>query len=100
MQRVAGTPIAIDGVQRTVTASIGYCAFPLQPFQMPMSWERAANLVDMALYIAKNQGRNRAVGVLAVQADSPAILAEIEADFESAYTAALVQLAINLGPSA
>ncbi len=47
----------------SVNVSIGFAPFPLAPAGMPLSWERVVNLTDMALYLAKTTGRNRAFGV-------------------------------------
>ena len=61
-------PVMVQGVPVRVTVSIGYARFPLPPNVLPIAWEQAINLADMALYTAKNQGRNRAVGIVAAQA--------------------------------
>jgi hypothetical protein len=55
----------------------------------------------MALYTAKNQGRNQAVGIAAASsATSREALAEIEADFERACHAGRVTLRQTVGPTA
>jgi diguanylate cyclase (GGDEF)-like protein len=88
--RVLGdTPIALGGgagpqlVQ--VTASIGYGRFPLPPHGASVPWEQAVNLADMALYTAKNQGRNRAVGIVGTSAATAEALRDVEADFDRAW---------------
>lgn len=68
-----------------VTVSVGHAAFPLPPGRLPLTLERAINLVDMALYSAKGQGRNRAIGITAVRAGDDAELHAVEADFEQAW---------------
>jgi diguanylate cyclase (GGDEF)-like protein len=55
--------IEYQGIRLSVNVSIGFAPFPLAPGGRRMSWERAVNLVDMALYLAKGHGRNRAYGV-------------------------------------
>ncbi|MBX3635623.1 MAG: diguanylate cyclase [Rubrivivax sp.] len=87
LQAVGGTPLAIgDGAGKVLraTVSVGFGSFPLPPARVPLSLQRAVDLVDMALYTAKNQGRNRAVGVVAAAVDDAAALREAQADFDRA----------------
>ncbi len=83
-----------------VTVSVGYGCFPLPPAKLPMSLERAINLADMALYSAKGQGRNRAVGVTAAKVDEDAALRRVEADFEQAWNDGRITLLRTPGPAA
>jgi diguanylate cyclase (GGDEF)-like protein len=93
---LAGIPartIDYQGTPLSVNVSIGFAPFPLVP-GTPISWERAINLVDMALYLAKGHGRNRAYGVRGVAGLDPALLDEVEHDIEKAWRAGLVDLSI------
>ena len=81
-----------------VTASIGYARFPLPPYGAAVPWEQAINLADMALYSAKSQGRNRAVGLASASAPDAAVLRAIEADFERAWHEGRVTLRQTAGP--
>lgn len=83
-----------------VTASIGYARFPLPPLNAAIPWEQAVNLADMALYTAKNQGRNRAVGIASTTAADREALHQVEADFERAWNEARVTLTQTEGPEA
>ena len=76
---------AADATALRITASIGYGRFPLPPDTTPVPWEQAVNLADMALYTAKNQGRNRAVGIVSATAPTGTALREIESDFDRAW---------------
>ncbi|MBL8349844.1 MAG: GGDEF domain-containing protein [Burkholderiaceae bacterium] len=97
MHAVGATPVRLsDGGRIEVTVSIGYGAFPLPPREQAIGWERALNLVDKALYAAKNQGRHRAVGVSRL-ADDEQALAAVEQDFERACDLGQVQLAVEAG---
>ncbi len=99
LRSVGATPIAVEGVAGglAVTASIGYGAFPLAG--STLSCERALNLADMALYTAKSQGRNRAIGIAGLQAQADAAtLVRVEADFERAWHDGLLRLAVQPGP--
>lgn len=55
----------LHGHATTVTCSIGYCCFPLDDW---MDWGQAFRIADAAMYLAKIQGRDRAIGVRAGEA--------------------------------
>ena len=93
-------PVMVQGQPVRVTVSIGYARFPLPPNTLPVAWEQAINLADMALYTAKSQGRNRAVGIVAAQAQSPPELRHIEGDFDRAWHEGRVTLKVAPGPLA
>jgi diguanylate cyclase (GGDEF)-like protein len=91
--------LAIDyqGIKLSVNVSIGFAPFPLAPGGKPMSWERAVNLVDMALYLAKGHGRNRAYGVQGFASDTGMSMEQIEQDIEGAWRAGAIELTIVQG---
>jgi diguanylate cyclase (GGDEF)-like protein len=89
--------IDYQGMELSVNISIGYTPFPLAPGGRPMSWERAVNLVDMALYLAKGHGRNRAYGVQGFAPDTSMTMEEIEQDIEGAWRAGAIDLSIVQG---
>lgn len=101
---LGGTPVNIEGenggASLWVTASIGYACFPLPPYSVPLQWEQAINLADMALYTAKSQGRNRAVGLVSANAPDASALRGIEGDFERAWHEGRVTLRQTPGPGA
>jgi diguanylate cyclase (GGDEF)-like protein len=100
LRREASSRMAAATAPLRVTVSIGYARFPLPPHAAPVAWEQALNLADMALYTAKSQGRNRAVGVTVLHAADAAALREVEADFERACREGKVELALTPGPGA
>jgi diguanylate cyclase (GGDEF)-like protein/PAS domain S-box-containing protein len=54
----------LDGIKVDITISIGFCGFPILPENPNLfGWEDIVHLADSALYIAKNSGRKRSVGV-------------------------------------
>jgi len=89
--------IDYQGIKLSVNVSIGFAPFPLAPGGKPMSWERAVNLVDMALYLAKGHGRNRAYGVQGFARDTGMSMEQIEQDIEGAWRAGAIELSIVQG---
>jgi diguanylate cyclase (GGDEF)-like protein len=89
--------IDYQGVQLSVNVSIGFAPFPLAPGGTSMSWERAVNLVDMALYLAKGHGRNRAYGVQGFAHETGMTMEQIEQDIEAAWRAGSVELSVVQG---
>ncbi|HEY1091525.1 MAG TPA: GGDEF domain-containing protein, partial [Burkholderiaceae bacterium] len=99
LHAAGSTPVQTENAQLNVTVSIGYASFPLPPVHLAMAWEPAINWADMALYTAKSQGRNRAIGIQSVNARNAAELALLEADFDAACSSGRVSLRQALGPS-
>ncbi|TDP72950.1 GGDEF domain-containing protein [Roseateles toxinivorans] len=96
--KICDTPATLDTGPLDITVSIGFARFPLPPHQVPLRWEQAVNLVDMALYTAKSQGRNRAIGISSVHVHEAGKLQAIESDFEQARQNGLVELQQIVGP--
>ena len=97
---IGDTDIRVDGKSLRVTASIGYGRFPLPPRRVVLGWEQALNLADMALYSAKSQGRNLALGIAGVDVRDAAALRALELDFEGAWQEGRVTLTRLPGPAA
>jgi len=74
--------------------SIGFAPYPLAPAGQPLPWERAVNLVDMALYMAKGHGRNRAYGLRGFSGMAQTSMEEIEQNLEQAWRAGIVDMSI------
>jgi diguanylate cyclase (GGDEF)-like protein len=91
----------VAGTQRiAVTASIGFATFPIGPAGLRVSWERAINLVDTAMYLAKAHGRNRAYGVRLLHARDEASLEAITHSLEAAWRDGQVALTLLQGRAA
>jgi len=78
----------------SVSVSVGFAPYPLAPAGAPLPWECAVNLADMALYLAKANGRNRAYGVRGFHNFQHTSMARIEQDLEGAWRAGLVDLSV------
>ena len=53
---IGGRPVQHEGRAIGVTASIGFATLPLQPHGLRLTWERAIDLVDTVMYLAKAHG--------------------------------------------
>jgi diguanylate cyclase (GGDEF)-like protein len=94
---ISSNTIDHQGSTISVNVSIGFAPFPLSPGEHPLPWERAVNLVDMALYMAKGHGRNRAYGVRGFSNFGATSMEHIEQDLESAWRDGFVDLSVVLG---
>ncbi|MFO1413909.1 MAG: diguanylate cyclase [Burkholderiales bacterium] len=97
LQAVSADAIPVDDKAIRTTVSLGYMALPLANASMPLSWDQALRLVDMALYIAKTGGRNRAYGLQRLVRDDADALAAAERDLENAWRQGLVELQVLYG---
>lgn len=95
---VGAAPVTHQARVMAVTASIGYATFPIEPTLLAVSWERAINLVDTALYLAKAHGRNRAYGVRMLIANDEQQLDVIARSLEAAWRDGDVVLTLLQGP--
>jgi diguanylate cyclase (GGDEF)-like protein len=88
-----------------VTASVGFATFALPPVHpdtvtpLALPLAGASRLVDAALYLAKTQGRNRAIGITALQAGSEADIHRVERDLGAAAQRGEVSLTTLTGPA-
>ena len=94
---VSSQPIPFQDSVIHVNVSVGFAPFPLAPGGTPLPWERAVNLVDMALYLAKAHGRNRAYGVRGFENFEQTSMEAIEQNLEQAWRAGFVDLTVVLG---
>lgn len=95
---IAQVPVRHGEGEISVTASIGFASFPLAPHGVALPWERAIDLVDTVMYMAKAHGRNRAYGVAAMAASDEAAVAQLSARLEAASHQGSVTLLALQGP--
>lgn len=97
---ISSQTIRYQGREIAVNVSVGFSPFPLAPGGTPLPWERAVNLVDMALYLAKSHGRNRAYGVRGFANFERTSMEAIEQDLERAWRDGYVDLGVVSGEAA
>jgi diguanylate cyclase (GGDEF)-like protein len=99
MSAIGGEPIDYKGHSIRITASVGYAPVPLPPEDIHLPWERAVNLVDMALYMAKLHGRNCAYGIRRLRRSDDEAMSRIERNLESAWANGMVEMHLEPGPA-
>ncbi len=100
MHAVSSAPFLYQGATIPLTTSIGFVPMPLPPHDVAMPWERAIGLADMALYLAKLHGRNRAYGICSLSSGDADTLARVERDLDTAWRDGLVDLHVLPGSDA
>src|SRR5450830_2014358 len=94
---MAAQVIHYEGQAIEEHVSVGFAPYPLAPLGRPLTWERSVNLIDMALYLAKAHGRNRAYGLRGFQQVERTTLEAVEQDLERAWRDGFVDLSVVLG---
>ncbi|TDY34090.1 LOW QUALITY PROTEIN: diguanylate cyclase (GGDEF)-like protein [Janthinobacterium sp. 75] len=94
---MAAQVIHYQGQAIQVHVSVGFAPYPLAPLGRPLTWERSVNLIDMALYLAKAHGRNRAYGLRGFRQVERTTLEAVEQDLERAWRDGYVDLSVVLG---
>ena len=100
LRTISAEPITLGGKVIRTTASVGYVPLPLPPCDVALPWDKALGLVDMALYMAKVNGRNRAYGIRRLVDNDAETLAAVERDLEHASKAGLADMVVVYGPYA
>ncbi len=95
---VGGAPVEHEGRVIGAAVSIGYATFPIEPARLEVSWERAIDLVDTAMYLAKAHGRNRAYGVRSLHASDESQFDAVARSLEASWHAGDVSLTPLRGP--
>ncbi|MBO9686538.1 GGDEF domain-containing protein [Roseateles chitosanitabidus] len=98
LDQMGGAPVDHGPLRIPISASIGFASFPMAPQDLLLEWERAIDLVDTVMYMAKAHGRNKAYGVAAMAARDRDQLLALAARIESAWHQGQVQLVSLLGP--
>jgi diguanylate cyclase (GGDEF)-like protein len=63
LSAVSASPVVVNQASINVTISIGVCSLKPRLKDREMSWEDVVHVADQALYLAKQNGRNRAYGI-------------------------------------
>ncbi|MFZ6687936.1 tetratricopeptide repeat-containing diguanylate cyclase [Undibacterium sp. SXout11W] len=100
LQSVGGTSIVTGEHEVQVTMTAGFISLPFSDIsELKLDWEKALQIADMALYLGKANGRNRAYGIAKIMVDSESALPFLEEDLAAAVSSGMVDLIEVLGPA-
>ncbi len=100
LHAIGGTPVASGEQSVPVTVSAGFVTLPFSGLpEGHCNWEKAMQIADMALYVGKLKGRNRAYGVSRLLVPSEQAMPVLETDLSAALRAGMVELIEVLGPA-
>jgi diguanylate cyclase (GGDEF)-like protein len=99
LKAIAEEPIEYQGQSITVTATGGFIQLPFDGMpEEDIDWEKALHIADMALYIGKTHGRNRAIGILGLNRPFEEIRDTLTDDLATAVEKGLVKQTTIHGP--
>lgn len=96
---IAETPIEFEGQIIPVSATAGFISLPFADVsETELNWEKALQIADMALYIGKVHGRNRAYGITGLKAPFAEVKQYLDNDLAEAIERDLVEYVLIEGP--
>jgi diguanylate cyclase (GGDEF)-like protein len=96
---IAETPMDVDEKTMTITVTGGFLSLPFSGLsEHDCNWEKAMQIADMALYLGKVNGRNRAYGLNRLRAPFEQVMPVLERDISAALKAGMVELVEVMGP--
>ena len=99
LHSVGDTSITTNGHPIQVTMTAGFISLPFSTIpEEKLNWEKALQIADMALYLGKANGRNRAYGVTRVLVDADVAMPYFEEDLAAAVSRGIVELVEVMGP--
>jgi len=100
LDEIANSSIHFGKQQLNVTASAGFLTYPFAGLdEQTLNWPKALQLADMALYLGKVHGRNRAYGLANLTQPYQEIATRLETDLSQAIEDGLVDIVLVEGPA-
>ncbi len=97
---IGGDSFTFGKQQLQVTASAGFLTYPFSALdEQTLSWTKALQLADMALYLGKIHGRNRAYGLAKINKPYAQIATQLDTDLSVAIDQGLVEMVLVEGPA-
>jgi diguanylate cyclase (GGDEF)-like protein len=101
LHAIGSIPIAVGDKMMPITVTGGFLSLPFSGLsEVDCNWEKAMQIADMALYLGKVNGRNRAYGLNRLLAPFELVMPVLERDITAALKADMVELVEVMGPVA
>ncbi|RXS41652.1 GGDEF domain-containing protein [Idiomarina sp. 29L] len=99
LNELAKKPVRFEGHEIPVTTTIGFIRLPFSGVsEKQMDWEKVLQVADMALYMGKAHGRNRACGVTELHVSYEDAQAVLEKDLSEALNNKWISMETIEGP--
>lgn len=99
LQVIGEKPIQVGEIAVPVTLTAGYISLPFSGVpEILCNWEKALQMADMALYLGKAHGRNRAYGLSRLLVPHEQAMPILDHDLSAAISAGMVEIIEVIGP--
>ena len=99
LRAIGGEPIEVGELHIPVTVTAGYISLPFSGVPEEIcGWEKTLQMADMALYLGKAHGRNRAYGLANLLVPYEQAMPVLDHDLSAAIAAGMVELIEVIGP--
>ncbi len=91
--------VDVGELQMPVTVTAGFISLPFSGLpETVCDWEKTLQIADMALYLGKTHGRNRAYGLLRLLLPYEQVMPVLERDLAAAISGGMVEIIEVVGP--
>jgi diguanylate cyclase (GGDEF)-like protein len=99
LRAIGENPVLVGELHIPVTLTAGFISLPVSGVpETVCSWEKTLQIADMALYLGKAHGRNRAYGLARLLVPYEQAMPILERDLSAAISAGLVEMIEVNGP--
>ena len=99
LRAIGEVPIQAGTLQIPVTVTAGFISLPFSGVPEGLcSWEKTLQMADMALYLGKAHGRNRAYGLAKLLVPHEQAMPVLDNDLSAAISGGMVELIEVIGP--
>jgi diguanylate cyclase (GGDEF)-like protein len=99
LHAIGSEPIQVGELLVPVTVTAGFISLPFSGVpEAECGWEKTLQMADMALYLGKAHGRNRAYGLASLLVPYEEAMPVLDHDLSAAISAGMVELIEVIGP--
>ncbi len=99
LRAIGAEPIQVGELQIPVTITAGFISLPFSGVpENVCGWEKTLQMADMALYLGKAHGRNRAYGMASLLVPYEQAIPVLDHDLSAAISAGMIELIEVIGP--